>query len=83
MLNVLSMHQDTQPLLALPAVPGTLASQVESQVARLESKDDNDTDLLQARCGKHDRYGETVENSDRSRFPHVDHDKIYRSTIFR
>ena len=56
-LNVLTIPQDTQPLLALPSVPVTLASQVETQVARLESReDDNDMDLLQARCGRHDRY---------------------------
>ena len=42
--------QDTQPLVKLPEVPETLNAQVEKQVERLQSKEDNSVDLLQARC---------------------------------
>ena len=49
-VNLHISRQDREPMLvALPSVPETLESQVEVQVARLESKEDNSVDILQAR----------------------------------
>ena len=38
-----------KPLVELPEVPETLNAQVEKQIERLQSKEDNSVDLLQAR----------------------------------
>lgn len=49
-------YQDTKPLVKLPEVPETLSAQVEKQVERLQSKEDNSVDLLEARrrfCSLH------------------------------